>query len=141
MTDREKQLIDAALLEEYHSVCGGFAGWLRQVLIGNESELAARIRIELEELERWKASHGTLRSQLAAANLDVDRLAIELDSARGEVGRLNRVVQLCSVVENGLRDDIRRLCALLARCAAALEAVPDPSATDLTLIEEAKRGS
>jgi hypothetical protein len=38
------------------------------------------------------------------------------------------------------RDEVIRLRALLARCAAALEAVPDPSAAELELIAEAKRG-
>lgn len=62
------------------------------------------------------------------------RLA-DLDRERGSsCGHDAEVFGHCDTCE------LDRLRALLARCAAALEAVPDPSAAELELIEEAKRG-
>lgn len=36
--------------------------------------------------------------------------------------------------------EVARLRELLARCARALESVPDPSLTEIALVKEAKRG-
>lgn len=83
-------------------------------------------------------SHDEDLRHIAALSKQVERRHDSTCSREGE-----RAVDCCPECQLGgsvVTQEEDRLRELLSRCAAALEAVPDPGAHDLALIAEARRG-